>query len=56
VLAGMNVLMALFLVYQLFNPVMLRVEDKEYLEAMALRVAQKQNPSTKTDSTPSIGG
>jgi hypothetical protein len=37
VLAAMNVLLALFLVYQFFNPVLLRVEDKKYLDSLADR-------------------
>ena len=55
VLAVLNVLMSLFLVFQLFNPVMLRVEDKEFLEAMAARAAEKQTARSKANSTPSLG-
>ena len=56
VLAGMNILMAALLVFQLFNPVMLRVEDRDYLEEMAARAAQKSSLASKQDSTPRIGG
>ncbi len=42
VLAGLGAAEILFLVYQFFNPVMLRVEDKEYLEALAAKAALKR--------------
>jgi DHA3 family macrolide efflux protein-like MFS transporter len=43
VLTVMNVIMALFLIFQFFNPVMLKVEDRDYLEVMAARAEQKQS-------------
>ena len=39
VLAALGAVEVLFMTYQLFNPAMLRVEDKEYLEALAAKAA-----------------
>ncbi len=41
VLAGLGLVEVLFMAFQLFNPVMLRVEDKEYLEELAAKAAAK---------------
>jgi DHA3 family macrolide efflux protein-like MFS transporter len=39
VLAGLGLVEVIFMVYQFFNPVMLRVEDREYLEKLAAKAA-----------------
>jgi hypothetical protein len=44
VLAVMNVALALFLVYQFFNPVLLRVEDKKYLDSLAEKAQAESIP------------
>jgi len=38
-MAVLGALLVLFCVGQLFNPYLLRVEDKEFLDQMALRAA-----------------
>lgn len=35
VLAGMNLILVIFMIIQFFNPIFLKVEDKEYLESLA---------------------
>jgi len=54
VLFTLNAIMVLFLIFQFFNPVMLRVEDKAYLEAMAAGAALKGKDQSGTGSVPEI--
>jgi DHA3 family macrolide efflux protein-like MFS transporter len=46
VMAGMNVVLALFLVYQFFNPILLRVEDKQYLDSLAQKTRADKIPQS----------
>jgi MFS family permease len=45
VLAGMNIALVILVTLQLFNPILLRVEDKDYLEQLAARAAQAAPPA-----------
>lgn len=44
VLAGLGAVEVIFMIFQLFNPVMLRVEDKGYLDTLAAKAAAVKNP------------
>ena len=43
VLAGLGAIEAVFMLFQLFNPVMLRVEDKAYLETLAAKAVAESS-------------
>lgn len=43
VIAGLGMIMALFCFAQLFNPVLLRVEDKAYLDGLAIAAAASES-------------
>ena len=49
VMAILGAFMAVFCIGQLFNPYLLRVEDKEWLEGLAARAVEEKAMAMKRD-------
>lgn len=56
VLAALGIIVVVFCIFQLFNPYLLRVEDKAYLENLAASRGDKhaQVPTSDSESSPNV--